>query len=96
MTATITWTVNPTERRTSDNFIHTAHWRCTGVDGDFSDSVYATCSWDGEPVAAYADLTEAAVLAWIWETVDKDATEAAVQAKINAQKNPVSATGVPW
>jgi hypothetical protein len=45
---------------------------------------------------AYDDLTEAQVLAWIWESVDKDATEAAVQAKIDAQKNPVTATGLPW
>jgi len=93
---TITWTVSPMERRTSDNFVHTAHWQCVGVDGDISDSVYATCSWDGEPVAAYDGLTQDQVLAWIWETVDKDATEAAVQAKIDAKKNPVSASGLPW
>ena len=92
----ITWNVSTLNRRTSDGFVTTAHWQCVGVDGEFSDSVYSTCSWDGEPVAAYDGLTQEAVLAWIWETVDKDATEAAVQAKIEAQKNPVSATGLPW
>jgi hypothetical protein len=60
--------------------------------------VYSTCSWpDGQPVIPYADLTQEEVLGWIWESgVDKEATEAAVAAQIEAQKNPVSATGVPW
>jgi hypothetical protein len=48
-------------------------------------------------VIPYADLTQEEVLGWIWASgVDKDATEAAVAAQIEAQKNPVSATGVPW
>jgi hypothetical protein len=60
--------------------------------------VYSTCSWpDGQPVIPYADLTQEEVLGWIWESgVDKEATEAAVAAQIELQKNPVSATGVPW
>ena len=65
-------------------------------DGEFSDSVYSTASWTGEPVTPYENLTQETVLGWIWESVDKAATEAAVQAKIDLQKNPVSATGVPW
>jgi hypothetical protein len=47
-------------------------------------------------VIPYADLTQETVLGWIWESVDKDATEAAVAAQIEAQKHPVTATGVPW
>jgi hypothetical protein len=35
-------------------------------------------------------------LAWVWESVDKEATEAAVLAQIEAQKNPVTETGIPW
>jgi hypothetical protein len=45
---------------------------------------------------AYASLTEQQVLAWVWESVDKAATEAALAAQIDAQKNPVTAAGVPW
>jgi hypothetical protein len=44
----------------------------------------------------YANLTEQQVLAWVWEGVDKAATEAALAAQIEAQKNPVSASGTPW
>ena len=91
------WTISSLDRRTSDGFVTTAHWQCSGVDGEHSASVYATCSWsEGEPTVPYASLTEAAVLNWVWESVDKAATEAAVAAQIDAQKNPVSASGLPW
>lgn len=93
-----TWTISQLDRRTSDGFVTTAHWRATAVDGDHSASVYATCSWsEGQPTVAYANLTEQQVLGWVWESgVDKAATEAALAAQIAAQKNPVSAAGVPW
>ena len=95
---TITWTISQLDRRTSDGFVTTAHWRATAVDGDHSASIYATCSWsEGQPTVPYADLTEEEVLEWVWASgVDKAATEAALAAQINAQKNPVSAAGVPW
>ena len=93
---TITWTISQLDRNTSDGFVTTAHWRCTGVDGDYSGSVYATASFTGDLTTPYADLTEQQVLGWVWESVDKDATEAAVAAQIEAQKNPVTAAGTPW
>ena len=95
---TIVWNISQLDRQTSDGFVTTAHWQATAVDGEHSASVYATCSWsDGIPTVAYADLTEATVLGWIWANgVDKDATEAALEAQIELKKNPVQATGVPW
>jgi hypothetical protein len=93
----ITWTISTLDRQTSDGFVTTAHWQANATDGEYSASVYSTCSWsDGTATIAYADLTKDAVLAWVWESVDKDATEAALLAQIEAQKNPVTATGVPW
>lgn len=94
----ITWTISNLDRQTSDGFITTAHWQCTGVDGDYSASVYATCSWQpGTPTIPYAQVTQQEVLDWCWDSgVDKAATEAAVAAQIAAQKNPVTATGTPW
>jgi hypothetical protein len=44
----------------------------------------------------YDEVTEAEVLAWVHASVDKDATEAALAAKIEADKNPTSAAGTPW
>lgn len=93
----ITWTISTLDRQTSDGFVTTAHWQANATDGDYSASVYSTCSWsDGTATIAYADLTKDAVLEWVWESVDKDATEAALLAQIELKKNPVTATGVPW
>ena len=95
---TTTWNISQLDRQTSDGFVTTAHWQATAVDGDYSASTYATCSWsDGTPTVDYADLTQEQVLGWIWANgVDKDATEAALAAQIELKKNPVQATGVPW
>ena len=94
----ITWKITQCDRLTSDNFITTAHWTATAVDGEYSASIYSTCSWAaGTPTIPYADVTQQEVLDWCWASgVDKDATEAALAAQIEAQKNPVTATGVPW
>jgi hypothetical protein len=92
-----TWTISQLDRKTSDNFVITAHWRATAVDGDYSASVYSTCSWaDGEVTIPYEDLTEQDVLDWVWVSVDKDATEQALADQIEMQKHPVTATGMPW
>jgi L-aminopeptidase/D-esterase-like protein len=92
-----TWTIDTLDRRTSDGFVTTAHWRATAMDGDHSASVYATCSWsEGQPTVPYANLTEQQVLAWVWESVDKAATEAALAAQIADQKAPKQASGTPW
>lgn len=94
----ITWKITNLDRRTSDGFVTTAHWTATAVEGDFSASIYSTCGWsEGSPSVPYDNLTEQAVLEWCWASgVDKEATEAAVAAQIEAQKNPVTATGLPW
>ena len=95
---TTTWTITQLDRQTSNGFVTTAHWTASAVDGDYSASTYSTSSWaDGTPTTPYADLTQATVLGWIWANgVDKEAVEASLQAQIDAQKNPVTATGVPW
>ena len=95
---TTTWTISQLDRRTSDGFVTTAHWQATAVDGDYSASIYSTCSWsEGQPTVPYASLTQDQVLGWCWTSgVDKAATEAALAQNIAMQKNPVSAAGVPW
>lgn len=92
----ITWKVSQLDRRASDGFVTTAHWTATAVEGDYTASVYATASFEGELVIPYDSLTEADVLAWVWTSVDKQAAEAALAAQIEAQKNPVQVAGVPW
>ena len=99
-----TWSLPTLERHTADGFVYTAHWRCTASEtvgeDTFSASSYGTAGFTADPEAEgfipYDALTEADVLAWVWESVDKDATEAALQANIDAQKNPTTSDGVPW
>jgi hypothetical protein len=93
-----TWTIAQLDRQISNGFVTTAHWTASAVDGNYSAYSYATSSWaDGIPTIPYVDLTQETVLGWVWANgVDKTAVEASLQAQINAQKNPVTATGVPW
>ena len=94
---TTTWTISQLDRKTADGFVTTAHWTCNAVDGEHTASIYSTCSWaDGTVNIAYADLTQATVLGWVWESVDKQATEDALAAQIALQKAPVTASGTPW
>jgi hypothetical protein len=95
---TVNWTISTLDRDVATGFVNVAHWQASAVDGDYSASTYSTSSWaDGTPTTPYADLTQATVLDWIWANgVDKEAVEASLQAQIDAKKNPVSATGVPW
>jgi len=102
------WTIAQLERNTTDNGVIVAHWRVTAEEtvgtGDdavtYTASSYGTCGFTPDPTSPdfvpYADLTEADVLAWVYESVDKDATEAALTANIEEQKNPVTETGLPW
>ena len=94
----ITWAITQTNYNTDDKFIFCAHWTATAVDGDYTASVYSTCSFEpATPSIPYNNVTEAEVLNWIWVNgVSKDATEASLASQIELQKNPVTATGVPW
>ena len=99
-----TWTVANLERELADGGVTVAHWRCTEEEtvGEetFSASSYGTVGFTPDPTApdyiAYDSLTEANVLGWVWESVGQDTVEAALTAKIEADKNPTSGSGVPW
>ena len=97
MSLSYNWTVSETNYEVANGYVFCAHWQATAVDGEHTASIYSTCSWaDGTPTIAYADLTQDTVLNWVWESVDKTATEAALAAQIALQKAPVTAQGLPW
>lgn len=92
-----TWTISTLDRDVATGFVKTAHWQATAVDGEHTASIYSTASWaDGTVNIAYDALTPETVLGWVWQSVDKQATEDALAANIALQKNPVTATGTPW
>lgn len=94
------WVISTLERTLDTGGVIVAHWRATAVDGDFSASNYGTCGFTPDPSAsgfiAYDSLTEADVIGWVQAELDKDAIEASLAAKIEADKNPTQAAGVPW
>jgi hypothetical protein len=104
MATTYTWQVSalncyPTQDNLTD-VVFNVHWQCVGTDGQYTASVYSTCSvpGPGNPFTPYANLTQDQVLNWIWANgVDKEATEANVAQQIQNQINPPVVTPpLPW
>ena len=94
-----TWNIAQLERRTSDGFVTTAHWTCSDVDGEFSGNTYGSIGLEGVVTTAYEDITEEQAIGWVKSAMGEEAvaaTEAAVATQIEAQKNPVAASGKPW
>ena len=83
--------------------VFTVHWTLTGVDGDYSGSVYGSQAVTLDPSAPftpYADLTEAQVIGWVWDAMGAEqvaAYEANVAGQIANQINPPVVTPpLPW
>ena len=99
-----TWTIANLERNVADGGVTVAHWRVTKSetvgDDTFTASSYGTVGFTPDASAddfvAYDSLTEEVVMGWVHAEVDQAETEAALTANIEAQKNPVSADGMPW
>jgi hypothetical protein len=98
------WTISSLDSTLPDGCVTIAHWRVSKTDGAASGSVYGTISLPHKDhtdptFIPYQDLTEAQVIQWVQDAMGAEtvaAHEAAVQAQIDAQLNPVSASGVPW
>ena len=83
--------------------VFTVHWTLTGVDGDYTGSVYGSQALTldpGAPFTPYADLTEAQVIGWVWDAMGAEqvaAYEANVAGQIANQINPPVVTPpLPW
>jgi hypothetical protein len=94
---TTTYSIVQLDRNTSDGFVTTVHYNVTKVDGEFTASTYGTISYQGDtPTTPFASLTEAQVIAWVKDKLGEATVEAALAAQIEAQRNPVKASGLPW
>ena len=94
---TTNWTVSEMERVKATGFVNVVHYNVSKVDGDFTASTYGTIGFEaGTPETPFASLTEAQVVAWVKDKLGEEVVEAALAAQIEAQKNPVSASGLPW
>jgi hypothetical protein len=93
-----TWNVVQMDRQVADGFVTTVHYNVSTVDGEFQSSSYGTVGFTQEEMdyVPFADLTQEQVVGWVQAALDKDEIEANLATQIEAQKNPVQLSGVPW
>ena len=100
--STHTWKVVSLDAQPSheghSNVINTVHWTLTGVDGEHTASSYGSVgvTYDADaPFTEYDNLTEADVLAWVWDSVDKTEQEANVEKELAELASPSKVTLSP-
>ena len=93
-----TWNVVQMDRLTSDGFVVTVHYTVNAVDGDYTAYTYGTVGYTQEDKSytPFADLTKDQVIGWVQDSLGKDTVEEGLAAQIEAQKNPVQESGLPW
>ena len=114
MAITCTWSVNNMTHKDSDGGVFLVYWSCV-AESDGTPSYTATeggklrCEYDASSpdFTPYADLTEAQVLGWVYDSLregDETATEAKARveadrtAKVQGQIDRAASdsNGLPW
>ena len=96
--AEFNWVIQNLER-TPEEYITIAHWRCDGVNDTHSTGAYGTVAFnqeEGEEIIPFDQLTPEIVWPWVYEKLNKEEVEAAVQAKLDELANPPLISGLPW
>ena len=111
MAITTTWSVSDMTHKDSDGGVFLVYWSLTATDGTYSAQEGGKLRCTADPSAsdyiAYADLTEADVLGWVYSSlIVDDETAAEAKARIEAERTAkvqkqidaaaTTATGVPW
>jgi hypothetical protein len=111
MAITNTWNIQDMKRTDSDGNVFLVYWSLDTTNGIYSAQDGAKLRMDADPsdpgFIPYADLTEAIVLGWVYdsliegdETADeaKARVEASGTAKVQAQIDAAATTesGMPW
>ena len=111
MAITTTWSVSDMTHKDSDGGVSLAYWSLTATDGTYSAQEGGKLRCTADPSAsdyiAYADLTEADVLGWVYSSlIVDDETAAEAKARIEAERTAkvqgqidraaANSTGVPW
>lgn len=92
------WDIVQMDRLTSDGFVVTVHYTVSAVDGEFTASTYGTVGYtqESENFTPFNQLTKEQVVGWVQESLGKETVEENLTAQIEAQKNPVQVSGLPW
>lgn len=100
----LNWNIVNLERSLPDGLVVTSHWTLVGTEEGFTGSVYGAVTLLAkdpldETFVAFEDITKTQAIEWTKEALGAEtvaAHEAAVQAQIDAQKAPKTASGLPW
>jgi hypothetical protein len=92
------------QRKTSTGLVETLHWTCSQTDGEFVASSYGSIGLPEKDASdpSFVDfntITEEMAVEWLKQTMGEEqvtALQANLDGQIEAQKNPVSASGLPW
>jgi len=111
MAITTTWSVSDMTHKDSDGGVSIIYWSLIATDGTYSAQEGGKLRCTADPSAsdyiAYADLTEANVLGWVYSSlIVDDETAAEAKARIEAERTAkvqgqidraaADSTGVPW
>jgi len=111
MAITTTWSVSDMTHKDSDGGVFLVYWSLTATDGTYSAQEAGKLRCTADPSAsdyiAYADLTEADVLGWVYSSlIVDDETAAEAKARIEAERTAkvqgqidgasANSAGVPW
>ena len=98
---TYTWAISNLERHTADGIVYTVHYTVNAADGTYTSGAYGSLGLEApesDPIP-FADLTEEIVVGWVKDKFGAEKVaeiEAALQAQLDEQHAPTTASGVPW
>ena len=96
---TIEWKIEQMDRQTSNGLVTTVHWRANATEDSYSATSYGSVGLTaGQSLIPFADLTKEVVIGWVKDKLGTEqvtAVEESLAAQIEAQKEPVSASGLP-
>lgn len=92
------WNVVNMERKADNGFVVTVHYTVNAVDGEVTASTYGTVGYtqEADNFTPFEQLTKDQVVGWVQTSLDKDAVESSLASQIDALKNPVQESGLPW
>ena len=111
MAINTTWSISDMTHKDSDGGVSIVYWSLIATDGTYSAQEGGKLRCTADPSAsdyiAYADLTEANVLGWVYSSlIVDDETAAEAKARIEAERTAkvqgqidratANSTGVPW
>ena len=98
---TYTWAISNLERHTADGIVYTVHYTVNAADGTYTSGAYGSLGLEApeSDPNPFADLTEELVVGWVKDKFGAEKVaeiEAALQAQLDEQHAPTTASGVPW